>query len=168
MADVNFEHSDTELGVISAPAPAVTPHRSPRVTPQGVTPGHPGGHPPLLIVSPLSRPVVLWIMAPSGKATSAYFVFCDENRAAEKEKILAELGEGAKVSVADVAKALGQKWKTVSEEEKQRFKEVAQKKTEEKAEELKLRKEQGLDAAEEGEEDNGPAKKAASECLLAY
>ncbi|MEW5303061.1 MAG: hypothetical protein WDW38_001376 [Sanguina aurantia] len=56
---------------------------------------------------------------------SAYFVFCDQFRAEEKAKLLAEGPEGIKVSVALVAKALGLRWKTLTELEKQGYKEQA-------------------------------------------
>jgi hypothetical protein len=48
-------------------------------------------------------------MAPKRGAT-AYFVFCEEQRAATRDEVLAAAGEGAKVSVAVVAKVRADKW----------------------------------------------------------
>ena len=65
-----------------------------------------------------------------GKAVSAYFTFCDEHRAQTKADILDETGFD-KISVAQVAKALGEKWKKLSDEEKKQYKEKADQKNKE-------------------------------------
>ena len=57
-------------------------------------------------------------MAP--KVPSAYMLFCHRYRAEEKARLEAETG--AKVAVTAVAKALGQRWKGLSEEEKKQYK----------------------------------------------
>ena len=58
------------------------------------------------------------------KATTAYFLFAEEQRAAVREQILAERGEGGKASVCEVAKAIGQRWKELGDEQKEVLKQV--------------------------------------------
>lgn len=61
------------------------------------------------------------------KGASGYFLFTEEQRATARDELLRELGEGAtKVSVAQVAKALGQKWKQLSDAEREVYKAKAQ------------------------------------------
>ena len=59
------------------------------------------------------------------KVTTAYFVFSEEQRQSVRGEILAERGEGAKASVCEVAKAIGQRWKGLSDEEKEAYKQKA-------------------------------------------
>lgn len=59
------------------------------------------------------------------KVTTAYFVFSEEQRQSVRSEILAERGEGAKASVCEVAKAIGKRWKGLSDEEKDAYKQKA-------------------------------------------
>ncbi len=59
------------------------------------------------------------------RGPTAYFVFTEQHRAEAKEELLRAGGRDAKVSVAQVAKALGDKWRGLSDEEKARYKELA-------------------------------------------
>lgn len=63
-----------------------------------------------------------------GRTVSAYFVFCDKHRAETRSAILANTGS-EKISVAQVAKALGEKWRTLSDEDKKKYQELAQERT---------------------------------------
>lgn len=62
-------------------------------------------------------------MAPK-RAKSAYFVFCHENRLAAKAECEAKSG-GGKISVAVVAKHLGEKWQKLTDEQKSYYKKLA-------------------------------------------
>jgi len=59
-----------------------------------------------------------------GKKKSAYFVFADSVRAQVKEELVL-LAESGKVSVAEVAKAIGEKWAGLTDDEKAAFKQRA-------------------------------------------
>jgi histone H3/H4 len=59
------------------------------------------------------------------RAPSAYFIFCDEYRAQLQLELNEQQTDGTKVAVSAVAKALGQKWKELSEEERAKYKEQA-------------------------------------------
>ena len=83
-------------------------------------------------------------MAP--RAVTAYFLFAEEHRASVRQELLDAAGEGQKVGVADVGKAMGDKWRGLSDEEKDRYKQLAQTKTEE------LRAAAATAAAEAGEQ----------------
>ena len=76
-------------------------------------------------------------MSGSKRAPSAYFIFGGEQRNVIREELLAEkrkeLGDDAKVSVADVAKEIGRRWKELTEEERQRYKDVSAAKAKELA-----------------------------------
>lgn len=76
-------------------------------------------------------------MSGSKRAPSAYFIFGGEQRHEIREALLAEkrkeLGDDANVSVADVAKEIGRRWKELSEEERQRYKDVSAAKAKELA-----------------------------------
>ena len=91
------------------------------------------------------------IMSGSKRAPSAYFIFGGEQRHEIREALLAEkrkeLGDDAKVSVADVAKEIGRRWKELSEEERQRYKDVSAAKAKELAAAADC-----LDAVDEGVE----------------
>lgn len=63
------------------------------------------------------------------KTVTAYFAFSNDHRAAVRQDLETTAEEG-KVSVAQVAKSLGHKWAELSEEEKQRWKNVAKERTE--------------------------------------
>lgn len=54
------------------------------------------------------------------RGPTAYFIFCGEHRAEARAHVEAAAEPGQKVSVATVAKRLGELWKAQSEEEKQR------------------------------------------------
>lgn len=58
------------------------------------------------------------------RGPTAYFVFADQHRKQVKDELQA-LGEGAKVSVGAVGKALGAKWSALSDEEKLVYKDLA-------------------------------------------
>ena len=65
------------------------------------------------------------------KGPTAYFAFTECTRAAVQSELLKDQPEGSKVSVAVVAKALGERWKALAEEDKQKYKDIAaQKKAE--------------------------------------
>lgn len=89
-------------------------------------------------------------MSGSKRAPSAYFIFGGEHRDAIKEELLAEkrkkVGDEAKVSVADVAKEIGRRWKELSDEERQRYKDMSAEKAKELAED------DGTAATEEGQQ----------------
>lgn len=57
------------------------------------------------------------------KSKSAYFIFCDEHRDSAKAELSTQQ---TKVAVSDVAKALGEKWKNLSEDEKQKYRDMAE------------------------------------------
>jgi|LauGreSBDMM110SN_4_FD.fasta_scaffold302014_1 histone H3/H4 len=59
------------------------------------------------------------------KATTAYFVFAEENRQGVRDRILSERGEGAKASVCEVAKAIGLLWKDLGDDQREVFKQKA-------------------------------------------
>lgn len=59
------------------------------------------------------------------KAQTAYFLFADIHRDAARAEAQAEAEEGAKVSVAVVAKKIGALWRALSDEEKAKYKEMA-------------------------------------------
>lgn len=63
-----------------------------------------------------------------GRTVSAYFVFCDQHRAETKASLQADKC-GEKVSVAQVAKALGGKWRQLPEEEKKQYQQQAAEQT---------------------------------------
>lgn len=60
-----------------------------------------------------------------GRGPTAYFLFSDENRASAKAELEAQ--PDGKKGVAQVAKLIGQRWAALSDEEKQKYKERAQK-----------------------------------------
>ncbi len=55
-----------------------------------------------------------------GKTVTAYFAFSDEHRAAVREELQAAAGTEQRISVAEVAKGLGQKWQALDDAEKER------------------------------------------------
>ena len=59
------------------------------------------------------------------RATSAYFVFANEQRADTKDKLLAASTDGKPPSVAEVAKCIGQKWRDLGETGQQQYKDKA-------------------------------------------
>lgn len=71
------------------------------------------------------------------RAPSAYFIFGGEHRDSIKAELIAEkrkeLGDEAKVSVAEVAKEIGRRWKELREEERQRYKDLSAEKAKELA-----------------------------------
>lgn len=56
---------------------------------------------------------------------SAYFTFCRARREEERERLQQAAGPGAKVAVTAVAQALGERWKTLSDEERAEYKRQA-------------------------------------------
>lgn len=80
-------------------------------------------------------------MPPKRKGPTAYFLFSEEHREAVHQELLQkqqeqQQGEGggsSKLSVAVVAKALGEKWRALSDEDKARYKEAAQRRAAELA-----------------------------------
>lgn len=68
------------------------------------------------------------------KTVTAYFAFSNDFRASVRQDLEAAAEEGTKVSVARVAKGLGHKWAELREDEKERWKVVAKKRTEALAE----------------------------------
>ena len=89
-----------------------------------------------------TRPLEGAAMGKRGKR-SAYFVFSEIERKRTKDELVA--GGAEKVSVADVAKALGEKWRNKSDEEKRKYAEMAEKEAAEAAEKMDV----------DGEEDEG-------------
>ena len=69
-----------------------------------------------------------------GRAPSAYFVFCNQRRAETKAQLLAD-AESDKISVAQVAKALGELWRQLPDDEKKQYQELAAQKAQEIVEE---------------------------------
>ena len=86
---------------------------------------------------------------PSG--ASAYLAFANANRNDVKEELLRDLGEGAKVGIAQLGKELGKRWKLLSDEEKARYKEEALK---------QLREREAKRAIEGGDKGDGDAENA--------
>ncbi len=62
------------------------------------------------------------LAAMAQRGQSAYFLFSEERRAAAREACLAAAEPGARVSVATVAKALGEQWRALSDEERAAYK----------------------------------------------
>lgn len=61
---------------------------------------------------------------PPKKGASAYFLFCGENRASVREECEKASDDG-KASVTVVAKRLGELWKNLSAEDKERYQKLA-------------------------------------------
>jgi len=61
-------------------------------------------------------------MTAKKKPQSAYFLFTSRHREATKKQLTAE---GAKATAADVAKALGEVWAAMGQEEKDAYKKEA-------------------------------------------
>ena len=57
----------------------------------------------------------------SKRAPSAYFIFANEHRSAARAECVAEAGT-EKVSVAQVAKVIGRRWKALTDEERALYK----------------------------------------------
>jgi histone H3/H4 len=93
------------------------------------------------------------------RAQSAYFAFSEVMRSTVKEDLVAE-AESGKISVAEVAKEIGRRWKALAEEERQQYKDRA-------AESAKAFAEAAA-AANEGDEaaDEHPAPAAKKPALL--
>ena len=60
---------------------------------------------------------------------TAYFVFADEVRTTVRDELVAAAQEGVKVGVAQVGKQIGALWGKLTEEEKNKYKEIAAAKT---------------------------------------
>ena len=58
-------------------------------------------------------------MAPR-RGPTADFLFADGERAAVRAQLVAAAPPGAKISVATVAKAVGERWKALKDEERER------------------------------------------------
>lgn len=56
------------------------------------------------------------------RAKSAYFVFADDQRVSTKAELQAAAGDGKVISVAEVAKSLGNKWRELGEAGQQQYK----------------------------------------------
>ncbi len=63
------------------------------------------------------------------RAPTAYFIFAGEVRDAVREEIAAT--NGGKASVALVGKAVGERWKALTDEQKQHYKDIAAEKARE-------------------------------------
>jgi len=60
------------------------------------------------------------------RGPTAYFLFTAEHRSAVQEELKSKAAsEDEKFSVAAVSKAIGEKWRLLSDEEKQRYKDLA-------------------------------------------
>lgn len=59
------------------------------------------------------------------RAKSAYFVFADDQRVVTKSELQAAASDGKVVSVAEVAKSLGNKWRELGEQGQQAYKDKA-------------------------------------------
>lgn len=74
-------------------------------------------------------------MAPAAKkpkGPGAYMVFSEEHRADVQAKLRAESADG-KVPITVIAKALGELWKSLTEEQQQEYREKAQERAAEAA-----------------------------------
>lgn len=60
------------------------------------------------------------------RGRTAFFLFSEEQREATRAECIEKADAPTKVSVATVAKAIGEKWRALSEEEKAAYKERAQ------------------------------------------
>ena len=79
---------------------------------------------------------------PTKRPATAFFVFCNEHRDACKADYLAQSGSD-KVSVASIAKLLGEKWRGLPDEQKLHYQQLAANKAatiaaEESVDELEL------------------------------
>lgn len=73
-------------------------------------------------------------MAPNKpRGPTAYFIFSEEQRQGVQQELLKQQPEGAKVSVAIVAKAIGEKWRALTDEQKTHYKELAQQRAQQAA-----------------------------------
>jgi hypothetical protein len=68
------------------------------------------------------------------RAPTPFFVFSEEQRESTRAECIANADTGAKVSVATVAKAIGEKWRALSDEEKAGYKEKAAQRVQQHAE----------------------------------
>jgi len=60
------------------------------------------------------------------RGPTAYFLFTAEQRSAVQEELKSKAtSENEKISVATISKAIGEKWRSLSDEEKQRYKDLA-------------------------------------------
>ena len=74
----------------------------------------------------------------SKRAPSAYFIFANEHRSAARAECMAEAGT-EKVSVTQVAKVIGHRWKALTDEERSTYKNQA----EDRAREHQLARDEG-------------------------
>ena len=63
------------------------------------------------------------------RAPTAFFIFSEEQREGTRAECQAQAEPGAKVSVGPVAKAIGEKWRALTDEEKAVYKEKAAERT---------------------------------------
>ena len=61
----------------------------------------------------------------SKRAATAFFIFSEEQRECTRAECTAQAEAGAKISVAAVAKAIGEKWRALTDDEKAAYKEKA-------------------------------------------
>ncbi len=76
------------------------------------------------IVIDTSLPISAGNMA-SKRPPTAFFIFSEEQRESTRAECIAQAEAGAKISVAAVAKAIGEKWRAVTDDEKAAYKEKA-------------------------------------------
>lgn len=77
---------------------------------------------------------------------TAYLLFCNQHREEEKERLKA--GGHEKLPVTVIAKALGERWKALGEDEKTKYREQAAKAAAEQAQEEQARRHEGDEASE--------------------
>ena len=68
------------------------------------------------------------------RGPTAFFLFSEEQREQTRAECVATAEPGAKISVAVVAKAIGEKWRALSDEEKAAYQEKVTQRTKELAE----------------------------------
>jgi histone H3/H4 len=86
------------------------------------------------------------------KCKTAYFIFSEEVRDITRSELLKERGGDTKLSVADVAKEIGKKWKALTDEERGHYKQMAQAAGEAKASEEDLAQQADAPCANSKEE----------------
>lgn len=78
------------------------------------------------------------------RAPTAYFLFAEEQRSIVRDELVSKV-EGGKVSVAEVAKVIGEKWRNLSDGDKQKYKDLAQKAAEQFKADQELRQAEEAD-----------------------
>ena len=77
------------------------------------------------------------------RGPTAFFIFSEEKREQTRAECVAAAEPGAKISVAVVAKAIGQKWRALTDAERAEYQETAAQRTRDLAESAAAEAENG-------------------------